>query len=85
MNSTASNGDQEPTGIPYAVQRAAADSLAVKLAEFAGSLSQRDARLLAAIVVRSMNPLERMRYLDASGLLTAEELRLLGGLPPAQG
>jgi len=61
-----------------------AESLGSKLGRLAEELPPDEARLLAAVVVRAMNPLERMRYLDPSGLLDDDELRVLGGLPPAE-
>jgi hypothetical protein len=68
--------------IPPQEFASAAESLGSKLGRLAEELSPDEARLLAAVLVRAMNPLERMRHLDPSGLLDDDELRVLGGLPP---
>jgi hypothetical protein len=62
---------------------AAANALACRLDALANELSDDERDLLLVVLVRAMNPLQRMRYLDPGDLLSADELRILGGLPPA--
>lgn len=71
--------------LPRSTLLAAADSLSVRLAEFAAGLPDSEKRALTDLVAAAMNPLERMRFLHPSGLLSPDEMRILGGLPHARG
>lgn len=57
-----------------------ADELTRHLAALADQLDGRERRLLERVLATAMTPLERLRHLDAPGVLTAEEQRVLGDL-----
>jgi hypothetical protein len=61
------------------VTSATAASLARRLDELAETLDERERRMLARLLASAMDPLERLRFLDQTPMLTSEEWRALGG------
>jgi hypothetical protein len=68
-----------PGGVSAEVTEADAEALARRLDSLIQELGPRERALLGVVMARAMTPIERLRYLDAPGMLTAEERRLLGG------
>jgi hypothetical protein len=58
----------------------AVTEFASRLATFAADLPPRDRAALNALLVRAMDPLERMRWRDAAELLSPSEEALLNRL-----
>jgi hypothetical protein len=52
-------------------------SFAHRLDSYAASLQTRERLILAAVLVRSMDPLDRMRFKDPSSLLEPDEAAIL--------
>lgn len=57
-----------------------ADILASKLESFALALSEREYQVLAAILLKSMAPLDRIKWRDITQLLDADEEIILRDL-----
>ena len=54
--------------------------LAERLEAFSGDLTERDRVLLEIVLLSAMDPLDRLRWRDASRLLNAREVELLDRL-----
>jgi hypothetical protein len=59
--------------------------LARRLDEFCKTLDEREQQMLIQFLVSAMNPLERLRFLNQTPMLTNEEWLALGGPPGGQG
>jgi hypothetical protein len=70
-------GELPPDFVP---SEQAADGLASHLAAYATDLPARDRAALTTILLRAMDPVDRMRLRDAQSLLSPDELAVLRGL-----